>query len=239
MKVFCPLPFPRIIFSREKFICFILLTCPKRCIRMDKEKWSRMPEEETIKDTIKAIKSRGVNVILVENREAALNKLKDIIPAGAEVMNGSSTTLDEIGFVELLSSGKHKWKNLHDDIFKEKNQEKQSDLRRKSVTADYFLGSVNAIAKTGQLVACDASGSRVTAYPFAAKNVVLVAGVQKIVPTLNDALKRIKEYAYPLEDKRARKAYGMGSTVGKCVIIEREIFQGRTTLILVKEKLGF
>ena len=45
---------------------------------MDKEKWSRMPEEETIKDTIKAIKSRGVNVILVENREAALNKLKDI-----------------------------------------------------------------------------------------------------------------------------------------------------------------
>ncbi|HLC98901.1 MAG TPA: LUD domain-containing protein, partial [Candidatus Nanoarchaeia archaeon] len=74
---------------------------------MDKEKWSRMPEEETIKDTIKAIKSRGVNVILVENREAALNKLKEIIPAGAEVMNGSSTTLDEIGFVDLLSSGKH------------------------------------------------------------------------------------------------------------------------------------
>jgi hypothetical protein len=77
-----------------------------------------------------------------------------------------------------------------------------------------FLGSVNAITQAGELVACDASGSRVGAYPFAAKKLVLVAGIQKIVPTLEDAIKRIREYVYPLEDKRAMKAYGMHSSQG-------------------------
>ena len=88
-------------------------------------------------------------------------------------------------------------------------------------------------------MACDASGSRGTAYPFAAKNLILVAGVQKITTTLDEAMKRVREYVYPLEDERAKKAYGMSSTTGKWVIIEREIIPNRTTLILVKEKLGF
>ncbi len=201
--------------------------------------WSRLPNESTLKETINNIKSRGINVILTENKKEALEKIKELIPMRAEVSNGSSTSLNEIGFTDYLKDGKHGWKNLHEEILKEKNQEKQADLRRKSVTADYFLGSINAIAKTGELVACDASGSRVTAYPFAAKHLILVAGIQKIVPSLEDAFKRIRQYVYPLENERAKKVYGMGSTTGKWVIIEREIFQGRTTLILIKENIGF
>lgn len=201
--------------------------------------WSKLPNESTLKETINNIKSRGINVILTENKKEALEKIKELIPMHAEVSNGSSTSLNEIGFIDYLKDGKHGWKNLHEEILKEKNQEKQADLRRESVTADYFLGSINAIAKTGELVACDASGSRVTAYPFAAKHLILVAGTQKIVPSLEDAFKRIRQYVYPLENERAKKAYGMGSTTGKWVIIEREIFQDRTTLILIKENLGF
>lgn len=178
-------------------------------------------------------------MIVVDSRREAFEKILEIVPKDTEISNGSSTTLHEIGFMDYLESGRHGWRNLHEEIIKEDDKEKRADLRRKSVTAEYFLGSVNAIAQTGELVACDASGSRVTAYPYAAKNLILVAGAQKIAPTLEDAMKRVREYVYPLEDKRALKAYGVHSTIGKWVIIERERNLGRITLILVKEKLGF
>jgi len=112
-------------------------------------------------------------------------------------------------------------------------------LRRKSVTAEYFLGSVGAVAETGELIAVDQSGSRVGAYPFAAKEVMLVVGYQKITPNLEQAMRRIREYVYYLEDERARKAYGVGTTFGKWVIIEREIRKDRITILLVREPLGF
>ena len=203
-------------------------------------KWDELARENEIKETIKNLESHGINVVLVNNKEEALEKIKSIIPKNSKVMNGSSTTLNEIGYVDYLESGKHEWINLHEKILKEKDPNKQGNLRRSSITeADYFLGSVNAISKSGELVSCDASGSRVTAYPFAAKNLLLVAGIQKITNSIEDAMKRIREYAYPLEDERAKKVYGFGSSIGKWVIIEREMFKGRTTLILVKEKLGF
>jgi hypothetical protein len=63
-----------------------------------------------------------------------------------------------------------------------------------SVTAEYFLSGVNAIAITGEHVSCDASGSRAGAWPFAARNLILVSGVNKIVPSLQDALQRVMEY---------------------------------------------
>ena len=202
-------------------------------------KWDELPSDDIIEKTAESIRSRGIEVIVVNSKKEAFEKVLEIVPKNSEISNGSSTTLNEIGFIDYLKSGKHGWKNLHEEILKEKNQAKQNDLRRKSVTAEYFFGSVNAIAQTGELVACDASGSRVSAYPFAAKKLVLVAGAQKIVPTLDDAIKRIREYVYPLEDNRAMETYGVHSTTGKWVIMEREIFPNRTTLILVKEKLGF
>ena len=91
----------------------------------------------------------------------------------------------------------------------------------------------------GAVAACDQSGSRVGAFPFAAKNLIIVSGINKIVPDLPAALQRIREYVYPIENARATKVYGSGSTMGKFVIISHEIFQGRTTLILVKESLGY
>lgn len=202
-------------------------------------KWSEMPPAKTISNTVMEIEKRGVKVVLVENSAEALEAIKNLIPAGAEVMNGSSTTLAEIGFLDYLESGEHGWKNLHESIMAEPDRAKQADLRRKAVTAEYFLSSLNAIAETGELVACDASGSRVGAFPFAAKNLVLVSGVNKIAPNLQAATDRVREYAFPLENARAKRVYGMPSRLGKMVIIAGEMFEGRTTLVLVKEKLGY
>lgn len=201
--------------------------------------WNAIPNDSEVEHTIKAIKERGINVILVKNKFEALDVLKRFIPVGSEVMNGSSTTLIEIGFMDFLKSGNHKWKNVHAEVLKEVDPVKKADLRRKSVCSEYFLGSVNAISMNGELVACDASGSRVTAYLGSAKNLVLVAGVQKITDSLESAMKRIREHVFPLEDARAMKAYGMHSSTAKWIIIEREFDPKRITLILVKEKLGF
>lgn len=129
--------------------------------------------------------------------------------------------------------------NLHESIFAESDPKKQAELRRKAVTADYFLASVNAVAETGELFACDASGSRVGAFPYAAGHLILVSGVNKIVPTWDDGIRRLREFAFPLEDKRAREAYETPSNVSKIVVIEKEFTPGRIHLILVKEKLGF
>lgn len=202
--------------------------------------YETVPPKKIIEKTAQAIRERGVEVFVVSNKKAALEKIKSLISKNQTVMNGSSTTLDEIGFTEYLKSGSHKWQNLHESIMKEPDQQKGLLMRRQALLADYFLGSVNAIAQTGELVAADASGSRVGAYPFAAGHVVLVAGAQKVVPTLAKAIKRVRDYVLPLESERVKKAYGMpGSMVGKMFILEKEMFPKRTYLVLVEEKLGY
>ncbi|HSD57683.1 MAG TPA: lactate utilization protein [Methanotrichaceae archaeon] len=208
-------------------------------LNVDANKWSRMPSGADIASTVQAIEARGIKVLRVKDGGAALEKIKEIIPSDAEVMNGSSTTLIEIGFDEFLNAGQHGWKDFHKVITSEDDKAKRNDLRRKAVAAEYFLSGVNAIAMTGELVSCDATGSRVGAWPFAAKSLILVAGVNKVVPTLEDALRRIREYAYPLEDARARKASGTPSRIGKCVILASERQSDRVTLILIDDKLGY
>jgi len=202
-------------------------------------KFNEIPTEKIINETIKNLKDHGINVILVDNKEEALEKVKEIIPKNSKVMNGSSTTLQEIGYMDYLKTNKYSWKNLNEEISKEKDYVKQSNLRRKAITeTDYFLGSINAVSKNGELIACDASGSRVGAYPFAASKLLLISGVNKITNSIEEGMKRIREYVFPLENERAKKAYGINSATAKWVIIEKD-FPGRTTLILVKEKLGF
>lgn len=200
--------------------------------------WNKLASESDLSRTVESLKSHGINVFVVNNKEEALAKVKHLIPKGVTIANGSSTTLNEIGFVDYLMKGNHGWKNLHEQVLAEKDPVMQNDMRRKMVTADYFLGSINAISKTGALVACDASGSRVGAYLFAAKNLLLVAGTNKITDTLEDAMQRVREYVFPLENARAKKVYGMNSMTAKWAIIEHER-PNRITLILVKEKLGF
>ncbi|MEI6293335.1 MAG: lactate utilization protein [Methanomicrobiales archaeon] len=206
---------------------------------VDPGTWNKIPSPLVLEKTKKEIENRGIKVIVAENGEAVLSLLKDLIPKGSEVMNGSSTTLIEIGYEEFIEENSSGWNLLHKSITAENDAVKRATLRRKSVTAEFFISGANAISETGEIVSCDASGSRVGAWPFAAGNLIIVAGVNKIVPTLDDALKRVRNYAFPLENARAQKVYGTPSVIGKCVILANERIPGRTTLILVKESLGY
>jgi hypothetical protein len=156
------------------------------------EIWTRIPSVKTIMDVVEVLKKGGFEVFLVETRKDALAKIKGMIPRDSGVMVGGSVTLEEIGFREWLKAGDHGWKNLYAEVTSENDEIKRSDLRRKSMIADYFLAGVNAITQQGELVACDMSGSRIGAYPFAAKNLILVSGVQKIVEDLEEARRRVR-----------------------------------------------
>jgi L-lactate utilization protein LutB len=206
---------------------------------VDARRWNRMPDDATIRETFAAIEARNIRVILVETAEDALRVVMDLIPEGAEVMNGSSTTLIEIGFDRVLRENPKKWRDYHAVITAEDDEKRRHALRRKSVAVDYFLSGVQAITRSGEVVGCDKTGSRMGAWPHAAAHLVLVSGVNKIVPTIEDALRRCREYALPLEDQRARRVYGMGSYIGKHVVLDREDTDGRVVLILIRQPPGY
>jgi hypothetical protein len=75
-------------------------------------------------------------------------------------MQGSSVTLEEIGLIDYLKSGKHQWSNLKDGIFAEREPAKQSLLRKQATMSDHYLGSVHALAETGEFVIASNTGSQ-------------------------------------------------------------------------------
>ena len=200
--------------------------------------WNPIPSDETIERTTEALRQRNLQVFVVGDKTEALDKLKEVMPAGASVMTGSSTTLDQIGFTDYLVSGKHPYHNLKGGILAEKDRQKQGELRRQSILADYYLGSVQAIAETGQVVNCDATGTRTGPYAYGPHNVIWVVGVNKVTKDLEQALRRMWEHCVPLEDQRMKSVCYPGTTLSRILIYERADLN-RITLVLVKEKLGF
>ena len=198
-----------------------------------------LPADDAVAETVTNLEANGFEVVVVDTAAEALETIQSQIPAEASVMNGHSTTLEEIGFAEYLSDGDHNWESLPDEIWSIDDDAERQAARRDSQTADYFLGSVNGISQTGELVAADRSGSRIGAYPFAASNVLIVSGINKIVPTLQDALDRLENLAYPLENERAKEAYGVESAIAKQLIFRQELDEGRTTVLLIRDDLGY
>jgi len=182
---------------------------------------------------------RGIKTKSVSTREEALKLLAKKIPPGAEVMTGASATLDEIGFLQLLKLRTHQWKNLKTEITGEKDPVRQRGLRVRATAAQYFVGSAHAIAETGEIVVASASGNQIPAYAYSSNNVILVVGAHKIVASLDEGLKRVREYCLPTESAKMRNLGYPGSAIGKLLIFERERAPQRNlTLILVNKKLG-
>ena len=207
---------------------------------MANKKHEALASKESVNKAKKELEKRGIKVEFINTKEGALKRLKELIPKNSEVMIGGSTTLEQIGFVNLLKSKNHPWVNLKDKILAEKDKNKQNELRRLSVTSQYFIGSVHAVSQTGEVLVASASGSQIPSYAFSSDNVIWVVGTHKITKNLKDAFDRVRNYALPLEDKRMKSIGYSGSTIGKLLIFEREIMPNRKiTLIFVNEKLGF
>jgi L-lactate utilization protein LutB len=204
--------------------------------------YTTLIETDNVEETMDAVEARGISVEFVENRNEALVRILAMIPDVATLATASSVTLSEIGLKAELESGKHSWRNLSAEMRAESDPIKRALLRRESATADYAIGSVAAIAQTGEIVVASGSGSQLSPY-LSSKNVIWVAGVQKIVPTLEDAVRRVREYCAPKVEELGKKTLGRdgAGTIGKLLIFENEAayLLRNVHLILVNESLGF
>ncbi len=197
------------------------------------------PDRERIERTFAALQRRGLDTMFVPGRKIALTKVLGMLPRGGLVSHGTSTTLIEIGLLDALNAPDAGFRYGNREWQAEPDPAKRGRLRaRLTAESDVFLGSVQAICETGEVVGADATGSRQAGYVYGPTKVIWVAGINKLVPTLDAGLRRLREVALPQEDARMKREGSAGSFVGKLVIYERER-PGRITLVLVGERLGF
>ncbi len=203
--------------------------------------YNSLVSRETVEKTSAALNANNFKAILVNTKEEALEKIQELIPAGASVMNGASETLRQIGYLDLLKSGNHKWSNLHQAILAETDKDKQAALRRQSVLSDFYLGSAHALTETGEILIASNTGSQLPHLAYTSPNIILVIGANKITTDLITAFARLNEHVMPLEDERMKSVYGYGTTHSKTLILHKENpAMGRNVyVVVVNEILGF
>jgi hypothetical protein len=200
--------------------------------------FSAPAEEARVARTAAALEAHGITVLRAPNRAEAKRIVLDLIPAGSQVHHGASRSLEASGITEEIEKS-GRYESLRSRVLGMDRATRADEIRRLTASPDVMLGSVHAVTETGSLVIASASGSQLGPYASGAGKVILVVGTQKIVPDLEDALRRIDEYAFPLEDARAQAAYGVHSGVNKVLIINHEWTPDRITVVLCDEALGF
>jgi hypothetical protein len=201
-------------------------------------RYGTVADDAQVRRTAAALEANGMSVLLAADAADARRIVLGLIPDGSHVYHGASQTLEVSGITEEIEKS-GRYEPLRPRIWSMDRQTQADEIRRLSASPDVMLGSVHAVTETGALVAASMSGSQLGPYATGAGRVILVVGTQKIVSDLEEALRRIDEYAFPLEDARAQAAYGIHSAVSKVLIINREITPGRITVVLVDEALGF
>ncbi len=195
-----------------------------------------------------ALKANGFKVIYADNSKEALDKVMSLIPKEAKVGIGGSVTVRDIGLVEAIEKQNNP---IFMDWGKPLELKEKLKVRKEALNSDVYLTSSNAITLQGQLVNIDGTGNRVSAMIFGPKKVIVVAGANKLVGTLDEALARIKNIACPLNGKRLNFKTPCALT-GKCadcnspdrmckvtVILEKKPSLSDITIVLVGENLGY
>jgi hypothetical protein len=185
-----------------------------------------------------ALEANGITVLRAADAADAKRIVLGLIPHGSQVHLGASRSLEQSGITdEIETSGRYD--PIRPRVRGMDRKTQAAEIRRLISAPEVMLGSVHAVTETGSLIAASAGGSQLGPYAAGAGRVILVVGTQKIVSDLDEGLRRIDEYAFPLEDARAQAAYGRHSGVNKVLIIKRELLPGRITVVLVDEALGF
>lgn len=203
--------------------------------------FDKLASTKTVEKTKKALKEKGYQVFVVDRGSDALEKIKSLIPSGASVMNGSSVSLETIGYQDYLKNGNGGWVDLHKKVDAESDPQKRSEVRKEATISDFYLGSVHALTTDGQMIIASNTGSQLPSIAYNSTNLIFVIGTQKIVTDLETGMKRLEEYVYPLEDKHMQSLYGIGTNLSKVLIFKKENFISKReiNIILVKEILGF
>jgi L-lactate utilization protein LutC len=197
-----------------------------------------LADDARVQRTAAALEANGISVLRAADTADATRIVLGLIPDGSQVHHGASLSLEESGITEAIEQS-GRYEPLRPRLWSMDREIQADEIRRLSSSPDVMLGSVHAVTETGSLVTVSASGSQLGPYASGADRVIVVVGTQKIVSDLEEALRRIDDYVFPLEDARAQAAYGVHSGVNKVLIVNREYTPGRTTVVFVDEVLGF
>ena len=201
---------------------------------------------------IKALQKRHFDALYCENAIEALNKITQLVTKEETISWGGSVTLEQTGII------KHLVENGYNVINRDsaKTPEEKAQLLRKGLLCDTFLMSSNAISEDGQLVNIDGTGNRVAALCYGPKRIIVVAGMNKIVKNVQDALTRARNRAAPVNMQRINAVMSHRETpcsyTGSCadclsedsicaqIVITRLCKPaGKITVLLVNEELGY
>ena len=197
---------------------------------------------------VKNLKNRHFDAYYCETKEDALRQALALIPEGSVVGWGGSVTCQQMGLIDAIRGGNYQ------PLDREtcRTAEERDELMRKALLSDTFLTSANAISMDGQMVNIDGNGNRVAAIVYGPKSVIVIAGMNKVVDTVEDAVVRARTVAAPINKQRF-PAPTPCLTTGSCadcnsdgcicnqVLITRRNNgePGRIKIILVGEELGF
>lgn len=200
--------------------------------------FGRLKTMDSLRRTTDALKANGIPTHVAQSGAEARDLARSLLPEGAAVFNNTSRTLQSIGVADDIERSGH-YESLRLRLYQMDREMQAREMRSLAATPDYVVGSVHAVTEGGSLLIASASGSQLGPIVSGAGHVILIVGGQKIVPDVDTGVRRIYEYSWPLEDQRAREAYGVPSGVNNILIINRAPAEARITTILVNETLGF
>lgn len=204
--------------------------------------------EKKVQRTIENLEKNNIEGFYVKSEEELIKKIIEIVKEGSTVSVGGSMTLFETGVIEHLRSGRY---NFLDRYKEGLSQEDMKDIYRKSFFADAYFTSSNAITEEGEIYNVDGNGNRVAAMIYGPDKVIIIAGINKIVRDLDEAIIRNREMAAPANAKRLNKNTPCTKT-GYCmdcsspericrnyVLIKNQGKKGRMFVIFVDKQLGY
>lgn len=195
---------------------------------------------------VKNLRSRHFEAYYCANKEEALKKALELIPEGASVGWGGAMSAQQIGLMAALNAGNYN----AIDRDKCKTPEEKEQAAKDSMFADFFLTGANGLSLDGEMVNIDGTGNRVAAIIYGPKAVLVIAGMNKVVDTLEDAITRARTVAAPMNQQRfqLKNPCTVTGTCADCksescicnqIVITRHCRPvGRIKFIIVGEDLG-
>lgn len=149
---------------------------------------------DKIENVIKNLQKNNINVTYCEKKEEVAKIVEKMLPIGATISAGGSTSLKECGIMDLIAKPCY---SFFDRNRQGITPEEQQEVFKKVIGIDYYFCSTNALTEKGELLNVDGLCNRVSAITFGPKKVVMVVGANKIVENLNEAFLRVKKIAAP------------------------------------------
>ena len=155
--------------------------------------------DDRIRRTVQALEKNGMIVYRAKDRWAAADVVESLLHPGDSIGVGGSATIDECSILELIRGDDYSFIDRYEQGLS------RDEVRARHVQAlgaDVYITGTNAITENGLLYNVDGSGNRIAAIAFGPKSVIVIAGSNKIVRDLNEAVIRVKSLAAPANCKR-------------------------------------